>query len=130
VGSETRSCVLGKLQTPKFGYFVEIVVRYGISFAVSIVTKTLQSSAMEPEVALKEDKGFPNFLKKHRHKIYLHQEGSNRNSLSLCKERSTKIQRNILETVGNLNGVKPNERVVKCSWVKFRWEEVKCRQVK
>jgi len=31
--------------------------------------------------------------------------------------------------VGNLNGVKPNERVVKCSWVKFKWEEVKCRQV-
>jgi len=30
--------------------------------------------------------------------------------------------------VGNLNGVKPNERVVKCSWVKFKWEEVKCRQ--
>jgi hypothetical protein len=22
--------------------------------------------------------------------------------------------------VGNLNGVKPNERVVKCSWVKFK----------
>ena len=31
--------------------------------------------------------------------------------------------------VGNLNGVKPYERVVKCSWVKFKWEEVKCRQV-
>jgi len=31
--------------------------------------------------------------------------------------------------VRNLNGVKPNERVVKCSWVKFKWEEVKCRQV-
>jgi len=27
---------------------------------------------------------------------------------------------------GNLNGVKPHERVVKCSWVKFKWEEVKC----
>jgi hypothetical protein len=26
-------------------------------------------------------------------------------------------------------GVKPNERVVKCSWVTFKWEEVKCRQV-
>jgi len=32
-------------------------------------------------------------------------------------------------TVGNLDGVKPNEKVVKCSWVKFKWEEVKCRQV-
>jgi len=31
--------------------------------------------------------------------------------------------------VGNLNGIKPNERAVKCSWVKFKWEEVKCRQV-
>ena len=31
--------------------------------------------------------------------------------------------------VGNLNGVKPNERVVKCSkpsWVKFKLEKVKC----
>jgi hypothetical protein len=28
--------------------------------------------------------------------------------------------------VGNFNRVKPNERVVKCSWVKFKWEEVKC----
>ena len=26
--------------------------------------------------------------------------------------------------VGNLNGVKPNERVVKCSWVKFKGEEL------
>jgi hypothetical protein len=24
--------------------------------------------------------------------------------------------------VENLNGVKPNKRVVKCSWVKFKWE--------
>jgi hypothetical protein len=31
--------------------------------------------------------------------------------------------------VGNLNGVKPNERVVKCRWVKFKWEEGKCREV-
>jgi len=31
--------------------------------------------------------------------------------------------------VGNLNGVKPNERVVKCSWVKFKWKEMKCQQV-
>jgi len=31
--------------------------------------------------------------------------------------------------VGNLNGVKPNERVVKCIWVKFIWEDVKWRQV-
>jgi hypothetical protein len=33
-----------------------------------------------------------------------------------------------LQAVGKLNGAKPNERVVKCSWVKFKWEEVKCRQ--
>jgi hypothetical protein len=31
--------------------------------------------------------------------------------------------------VGHLNGVKPNERVLKWSWVKFKWEEVKCQQV-
>jgi hypothetical protein len=31
--------------------------------------------------------------------------------------------------VGNLNGIKPNEKVVKCSWVKFKCEEMKCRQV-
>ena len=34
--------------------------------------------------------------------------------------------------VGNLNGVKPNERIVKCSWLKFKWEEVnfkKCSEV-
>ena len=31
--------------------------------------------------------------------------------------------------VGNLNEFEPNERVVKCSWVKFKWEEMKCRQV-
>jgi hypothetical protein len=30
---------------------------------------------------------------------------------------------------GNLNGVKPNERLVKCGLVKFKWGEVKCRQV-
>jgi hypothetical protein len=30
---------------------------------------------------------------------------------------------------GNWNGVKPNDRVMKCSWVKFKWEEVKCRQL-
>jgi hypothetical protein len=30
--------------------------------------------------------------------------------------------------VGNLNGIKRNERVVKCSWLKFKWKEVKCRQ--
>jgi len=49
VGSEKRSCVHGKLQTPKFGYILEIVVRYDISFAVSIATKTLQSSEVELE---------------------------------------------------------------------------------
>ena len=32
--------------------------------------------------------------------------------------------------VGNLNGVKPNESVVKCSWAKFKWEEAKCSEVK
>ena len=31
--------------------------------------------------------------------------------------------------VGNLNGVKPDEGVMKCRWVKFKCEEVKCRQV-
>ena len=31
--------------------------------------------------------------------------------------------------VGNLNGVEPNERVVKCSSVKFQCEEVKCALV-
>jgi len=31
--------------------------------------------------------------------------------------------------VGNLNGFEPNERVVKCSWAKFKWEDVKCRPV-
>ena len=31
--------------------------------------------------------------------------------------------------IGNLNEVKPKERVVKFSWVKFEWEEVKCRKV-
>jgi len=36
--------------------------------------------------------------------------------------------------VGNLNRVKPNEKLVKCSWVKFRWESevstsvVKCSE--
>jgi len=32
--------------------------------------------------------------------------------------------------VGNLNGFKPNERVVKCSGVKFKCEEVKFQKVK
>jgi hypothetical protein len=85
---------------------------------VSIVTKTIQSSEVELEVALKEDKGLPNCLQKRRQGVYLHQDGSNRNNL--CNGRSTKIQRNILEAVGNLNWVKPNERVVKYSWVKFK----------
>ena len=31
--------------------------------------------------------------------------------------------------VGNLSDFKPNERVVKCSWVKFKWEEVMFEQV-
>ena len=59
MGSEVRSRVHGKLQTPIYVYFVEIVVRCDISFAVSIVTKTLQSNEMELEVTLKEEKGFP-----------------------------------------------------------------------
>ena len=36
---------------------------------------------------------------------------------------------NLYGAVGNLNGVKPSDRVVKRSWVKFKWEEVKCRKV-
>ena len=28
--------------------------------------------------------------------------------------------------VENLNGIKTNERVMKCSWVSFKCEEVKC----
>jgi hypothetical protein len=47
-------------------------------------------------------------------------------------EDNTKLSLEITgfqEVVGNLNGGKPNESVVKCSWVKFKWEEVKCRQV-
>jgi hypothetical protein len=28
-----------------------------------------------------------------------------------------------------INGVKPNDRAVNCSCVKFKWEEVKCRKV-
>jgi len=32
--------------------------------------------------------------------------------------------------VGNLNRVKPNERVMKCDWVKFKLEEVNCWKVK
>ena len=31
--------------------------------------------------------------------------------------------------IGNLNGVKSNERVVKFSWVKFKWEELKFSEV-
>ena len=31
--------------------------------------------------------------------------------------------------VENLNGVKPNKKVAKCRWVKFKWEEVEGRQV-
>jgi hypothetical protein len=30
------------------------------------------------------------------------------------------------DAAGNLNEVKPNEKVVKFSWVVFKWEEVKC----
>jgi hypothetical protein len=32
------------------------------------------------------------------------------------------------QTPGNLNGIKSNEKVGKCSWVKFKWEEVKCSE--
>ena len=62
MGIEWRGCVHGKLQTPKFENLVEIVVRYDISFAVTIGTETLQSNEMEIEVALKETKGLPDFL--------------------------------------------------------------------
>jgi hypothetical protein len=31
--------------------------------------------------------------------------------------------------VGNLNGVMPNETIVKCRWVMCELEEVKCQQV-
>jgi hypothetical protein len=31
--------------------------------------------------------------------------------------------------MANLNGVKPNERVVKRGWVKYKWEELKFQQV-
>ena len=33
------------------------------------------------------------------------------------------------EAVGNLNGVKPNESIVKGRYVKFKWEKVNCREV-
>ena len=39
------------------------------------------------------------------------------------------LEAEVKEAVGNLNEVKPYDRVVKCSWVKFKWEEVMCRQV-
>ena len=41
--------------------------------------------------------------------------------------KCSNVRRNV--AVGNLNAVKPNERLVKCSWVKFKREEVKRRQV-
>jgi hypothetical protein len=41
-------------------------------------------------------------------------------------EAENTLKDNINEKVENLNGVKPNDRVVKCSWGKFKWEEVKC----
>jgi len=72
---------------------------------------------MELEVALKEAKNSLIFLK-NRRRICLHQDGSNRNSL--CNGRANKIKGNVLEAVGNLNRAKPNERVVKCRWVKFK----------
>jgi hypothetical protein len=31
--------------------------------------------------------------------------------------------------VGKWNGFKSNERIVRCSWVKFKWEEMKCQRV-
>jgi len=45
------------------------------------------------------------------------------------KEAENILKYNINGAVGNLSGVKPNERVVKFSWGKFKWEEVKCRQM-
>jgi hypothetical protein len=44
-------------------------------------------------------------------------------------EIKTNTKMTINAAIGTLNGFKPNKRVVKCSWVKFKWEEMKCRQV-
>jgi len=54
---------------------------------------------------------------------------STRNIRNGVGKIKTNTKMTINRAVGNLNGVKQNERVVKCSWVKFKWEEVKCRQV-
>ena len=45
------------------------------------------------------------------------------------KEDKNILKYTIHGAVRKLNGVKPNERAVKCSWGKFKWEEVKSRQV-
>ena len=52
-----------------------------------------------------------------------------RNVIKKEVENILKYVYNISRAVGNLNGVKPNERVLKCIWGKFKWEEVKCQQV-
>ena len=48
-----------------------------------------------------------------------------------CIEVDGRIFRTVIVNggVGDLNGVKSNEMVVQCSWVRFKCEEVKCRQV-
>jgi hypothetical protein len=61
------------------------------------------------------------------------------NPQSIRRDSSLGINRNISKAWNDLtiklNGVKPNERVVKCSWVKcswvkFKWDELKCQQVR
>jgi hypothetical protein len=52
-----------------------------------------------------------------------------RNVIKKEAEDILKYVYNINGAVGNLNGVKPNEGVLKCIWGKFKWEEVKCQQV-
>jgi hypothetical protein len=46
---------------------------------------------------------------------------------SICTVLTKIRQPYVVEAVGNLNEVKPNERIVKCRWVKFKWEQVNCR---
>jgi hypothetical protein len=63
----------------------------------------------------------------------VHEEWFNCFSTKEYQEWNGEIETNTNMTingaVGILNGVKSNERVVKCSWVKFKCEELKCRIV-
>ena len=52
---------------------------------------------------------------------------SSKSAMKWSEVKSSDVRWN--GAVRNLNGVKPNEKVVKCSGVKFKREEVKCRQV-